>query len=259
MVNAEHVSLAGDKYLGTPYSEMDCQAFVEKCLADCGCRENLPGSNAWFRKMTWTGTPEECKAKFGTIPRGAFLFILEHNDNEPEKYKGDGIGNASHIGIYTGRTAQAMLRDYATAPDGLRQLIIGKALHGDGAIHSSSTRGCVATSAFSGKSIRGGWNRVGLWNKLSYGEKIDRLLAGTPSKEATPMQPTITGSDALVTADNGKSVNVRAKPGGAKLAQLPVGTQVTVMQIEGEWARVDYHAQGWMMVKYLTEAGEGVG
>lgn len=54
---------------------MDCQKFVEKCLADVGIKKDLAGSNAWFRYMTWTGTPEECKKKFGKVPAGAFLFI----------------------------------------------------------------------------------------------------------------------------------------------------------------------------------------
>ena len=55
--SAEALSRAGDKYLGRPYSEMDCQAFIEQCLEDVGVRIDLKGSNAWYRKMTWTGTP----------------------------------------------------------------------------------------------------------------------------------------------------------------------------------------------------------
>ena len=80
--SAEDLSLAGDKYLGTPYSEMDCQAFVERCMADVGYDRNLAGSNAWFRAMTWTGTPEECVAEFGQVPNGALLFILKQDGKE---------------------------------------------------------------------------------------------------------------------------------------------------------------------------------
>ena len=32
-------SQAGDKYLGRLYSEMDCQKFVEKCMADVGIQK----------------------------------------------------------------------------------------------------------------------------------------------------------------------------------------------------------------------------
>ena len=92
-------SLAGIPYLGSSYTTMDCQEFVEKTLRKTGIYKNLPGSNAWYREMTWTGSPEECKRRFGSIPKGSFLFILEQDGKEPAKYRGDGIGNASHIGI----------------------------------------------------------------------------------------------------------------------------------------------------------------
>jgi len=74
-ISAEQVSLQGDKYLGTSYKTMDCQAFVEKCLKDAGLSVNLAGSNAWYReclKNGWVGTPEQCKSTFGSIPKGAF-------------------------------------------------------------------------------------------------------------------------------------------------------------------------------------------
>ena len=73
--NSIGFSKLGDKYIGTPYTTMDCQGFVEKMLEDAGIKKNLKGSNAWYREMTWVGTPEECKKIFGAIPVGAFLFI----------------------------------------------------------------------------------------------------------------------------------------------------------------------------------------
>ncbi len=149
-VSARTVSLMGDKYLGRTYSQMDCQAFVEQCLADAGLNVNLTGSNAWYRAMTWVGTPEECRTKFGSIPVGAFLYILEQNGREPNQYKADGLGNASHIGIYIGREL--------------------------GAIHSSYSRGGVYYSSFTGTTINGGWNRVGLWSELDYGETVNEML-----------------------------------------------------------------------------------
>ena len=47
-ISAIDFSLAGDKYLGRSYEEMDCQAFVEKCMADVGYRRDLGGSNSWM-------------------------------------------------------------------------------------------------------------------------------------------------------------------------------------------------------------------
>ena len=50
-IDAVSFSWAGDKYLGRPYSEMDCQKFVEKCMSDCGLHKDLAGSNAWYREV----------------------------------------------------------------------------------------------------------------------------------------------------------------------------------------------------------------
>lgn len=152
-VTALSVSLQGDKYIGTPYSVYDCQAFVEKCLADAGVHKDLAGSNAWYREMTWRGTPEQCVEKFGYIPKGAFLYIVLHNGGEPSVYQ-DGLGNADHIGIYTGRN--------------------------QGAIHSSSSKRGVYESYFECATIPGGgWNMVGLWKELDYGDSvINSFLSG---------------------------------------------------------------------------------
>ena len=62
----------------------------------------------------------------------------------------DGIGNASHIGLYIGRES--------------------------GAIHSSYSKNGVRYSYFAGSTINGGWNRVGLWNELDYGEAVNEML-----------------------------------------------------------------------------------
>lgn len=239
MITAESVSLQGDKYIGTPYTRMDCQAFWEACLKDAGVRLNLAGSNAWYRRMSWTGTPEECKRLFGGIPKGAALFILKQDGKEPARYQGDGIGNASHIGIYTGR--------------------------GKGALHSSSSKGQVCESAFAGKTINGGWNRVGLWAVLSYGEKIDKMLSGG-AKEATNQASEKTVFDALqgytgravVATANGGTLNVRDGVAGPKKTALPAGTQVTVTRTERDkngktWAQITYDATGWVLAEYLEE------
>lgn len=146
------------KYLGTPYDELDCQALMEAMLRDVGVRKNWAGSNAMYRDMAWVGTPEECVARYGSIPVGAWLYILEQDGNEPAKYKADGIGNASHVGVYTGS--------------------------GKGAIHSSASRGEVCEAAFAGKTIKnGGWNRVGLCKLLDYG--LDNAVSDQPEPAST--------------------------------------------------------------------------
>lgn len=215
----------GFQYLGVPYSQMDCQAFVEQCLKDCGVEKNLPGSNAWYREVMnhgWVGTPEECAKMLGKVPEGAFLFIWAQDGGEPEKYNGDGIGNASHIGICTGS-------------------------RGKGAIHSSASRGCVAESEFHGKTIKnGGWNRVGLWDRVAYD------YSGADGQDPIPDPEPMT---ATVYAANGKPVNLRKKPSlsAALVDRVPCGATVDVQEFGSEWSRVEWHGKkGFMMTQFLS-------
>lgn len=222
---------AGSCYLGRPYAEMDCQAFAERCLQDIGIRLNLPGSNAWYRRMTWTGTPEACTARFGRVPAGAFLFILKDDGGEPAKYRGDGIGNASHMGI---RTA-------------------------GGAIHSSASRGCVAAGAFPEKTVRGGWNRVGLWDALDYGPDID--LSSETSKTHKEGSPAMEIQSVTVSSPNGKPVKLRqaSSPSSKAYAQwveIPGGTVGVLLEKGETWSRCQFGRQaGYMQSRFLTLGG----
>ncbi len=234
MVDGKSLGDAGFKYLGTPYSQMDCQAFVEKCLADCGCRIDLAGSNAWYREVAkngWIGSPEECVATFGCVPKGAFLFIQSFDGGEPAKYRNDGYGNASHIGLVT------MPR-------------------GEGAIHSSASRGCVAESKFVGKTIKnGGWNKVGLWDKVAYDYGSGGGGGGSgPEPEPDPEPFLDTAVVGNVESGKRQDVNLRAKP--SKLAKLidrvPCGDVVTVLIPADDWTKVRWQGKlGYMMSRYL--------
>lgn len=96
-------------YVGIPYSQLDCQGFVEQVLRDTGVRKtdghpyNWKGSNSMWRNcITWKGTISECINKFGSIPLGAFLFIVKRDGGEIDRGYHDNEGNASHVGLYTG-------------------------------------------------------------------------------------------------------------------------------------------------------------
>ena len=96
-------------YVGIPYRKLDCQAFVEQVLKDLGVRKldgtpyNWRGSNSmWRNYITWKGTISECRKKFGTIPLGAFMFLVKNDGGESERGDHDGLGNASHVGLYVG-------------------------------------------------------------------------------------------------------------------------------------------------------------
>jgi len=238
-IDAAAFSQAGDKYLGRSYQEMDCQAFVEKCMADCGLRMDLGGSNSWYREIMrhgWVGTPEECVKLFGEVPKGALLFIWEPVDEgTPAKFRNDGIGDLTHIGIKTGR--------------------------GEGAIHSSSSRGCVAVSKFKDKTIpNGGWNRVGLYDRIDYGKSVNWFLehAGIgeePKKEeGTPMQ-------AITYSENGGSINLRAGKNkhADRLAKVQPGQKVEVLGTDGEWSKVKWGGiTGWIMSEFLIADDSGI-
>ena len=232
MIDAKEFARAGQKYLGTPYSTMDCQAFVEKCLQDCGLKKDLRGSNAWYREMDWTGTPEECKKIYGSIPTGAFLFILEDDGGEIARGYKDGLGNASHIGIVTHT--------------------------GKGAIHSSSSRGEVAESRFKDKTIsNGGWNRVGLSRLFDYGDKINQALSGDKADEVI-----INMEYATVITENGLPVKLRPTKSTSRpwLTQIPNGTQLLITERDGMWAKTTYDGcEGYVMEAFLAFDGTATG
>ena len=239
MATGKDLIRAGPGYLGTPYSQMDCQAFVEACLKDCGIRMNLAGSNAWYREVMqngWVGTPAECKSKYGSIPPGAFLFILKSDGKEPAKYQGDGIGNAIHIGIYTGMTGSEMCA-MSGKPDA------EKFNFGNGAINSSNSRGYVCTSKFLGKEISGGWNRIGMWNRIDYGG------SGEEEEMAEYQAKVINGTLNMRTAPDRKA---------GLILQIPDGSIVDVTDNSGGWSKIQYKGfKGYAMSEYLERIDGG--
>ena len=67
---------------------------------------------------------------------------------------------------------------------------------------------------------------------------------------------------AFVTADNGKTVNLRAKPDikSTIISRVTVGATVTVLDEMGEWDKVSHSGKtGYMMDKYLWPVNENEG
>ena len=244
MPKGTELAKAGCPYLGRKYSEMDCQKFVEACLRDIGLRKNLAGSNAWFRECKrngWVGSPEECSRVFGMIPVGAFLFIHHFDGGEENVGYHDGLGNASHIGIFTDMPGDEMVALAIEAGD----TVAPKYNFGNGAINSSSKRKAVATSEFAGETIRGGWNMIGLWIKISYGESVDRILRGKGEKTVLYQAKVVGGG-----------LNMRSSPeiSAERLLLIPDGTIIKVEEESGEWAKTSYLGKtGWVMKKYLEK------
>ena len=132
-----------------PYSQYDCIAFVDLVWHDIAdVPENITlgsdgshhGTNTLWRstrkffttdpygdsptnELWWKGTIEECEAIYDEIPTGALLFHqIPENGNPPipDYYRGDGIGNFAHVGIYCGdgNVMQSGGRDSSSIPGG---------------------------------------------------------------------------------------------------------------------------------------------
>lgn len=106
------------KYDNLKYSQVDCQAFVELVLRDCGVRTssgavyNWKGSNdMWRHALKWKGTLDECRKKFGGIPEGCWVFMVKHDGGEVPRGYHDDEGNASHVGIYCKPEHEQSVRD----------------------------------------------------------------------------------------------------------------------------------------------------
>ena len=92
-------------YNSFKYSQIDCQGFIEKVLADAGVRKadgksyNWKGSNHIWRSALF------CKYRItdvNDIPAGALVFTLAYDGGEKERGYNDDEGNAKHVGIYCG-------------------------------------------------------------------------------------------------------------------------------------------------------------
>ena len=205
--------------------------------------------------------------QFGSVPKGALLFILEPvGPKTPAKFRNDGIGDVTHMGIVTGRN--------------------------DGAIHSSSSRVCVATSKFKGKTIpNGGWNRVGLLSVFDYGNTVNWVmehigLGGTSvqgtaeqrdgrNEGTVPPVPCTAGTEGLspsfqanskeeptmnviIHSENGSPVKLRQgndpkRSGYSIWEEIPSGTGAEVLQSGENWSRIRVgNRTGWMMSRFLV-------
>ena len=100
ITSQKYVQQARDgNYLGIPYEKLDCQAFVEQVLKDCGEKHNWRGSNHIWRDAVENRTKIE---NIEEIPAGALVFHVVYDGGERDKGYIDGLGNAKHVGIYLG-------------------------------------------------------------------------------------------------------------------------------------------------------------
>ncbi len=177
------------------YEHEDCQRFVKNTIKRAGGEiDEYAGSNDMYRNAC----SEVLPLATAKLTPGMVLFIVAHDGGEPAKYRSDGLGNASHIGWYTG---------------GMYEVV-----------HSSATRGQVAAS-----TLKNGWTHAGYLKALAYNSAADPVkpdpLKGTayinlppssnvfhrikPSK-SSPWWGRINGGEAVeIVSDSGEWTRVR--------------------------------------------------
>ena len=216
---------------GMTLQGMDCQGLVEYCLIQAGVPKSecgLAGSNAHWRACVWRGTPEECKKAFGCIPGGAALFIWDNGGGEPSKYQGDGMGNASHMGLVWG--------SYTS-------------------IAASASKGKVIESNFAGKTINGGWNRVGLLPWVNYG------LSATQQAVLSETETTIDAQESASAVDTSGfyRVNHGCKGGAVRRLQTWLYDLGYSVSVDGEFGPITEAAVKQFQADYGLETDGDVG
>lgn len=152
-------TLGGDTLKG-----MDCQGLVEWTLRELGLAADYRGTNdMWRNLVSVKGCIEDGAARFGSIPVGALVFIVDRDGGEPSRYQGDGEGNAWHVYV---KIADEML------------------------IHASASNLMVTTRLFNDKTIpNGGPNAYGLIKGVDYGLEEGTAAETVPAPAAQRWTP----------------------------------------------------------------------
>lgn len=247
-----------------PYTKLDCQAFVEQCVNDCGGRLAAAGSNDMLRNhAAWWGTLQNAQAEGRLVPGAAVLMLREESEKLPAKYRGDGVGDCWHIGLYVGENAL-----YDADKSGKERLC--------NVVHSSSGMGRVA-----GSTLKNGWTHVMWFNEIDYGaQAAPGVTPGVGAAGLAQAAADASASDALndgaldarainelfgapapsyvtVESANGGPVRIREKPkrGAITKYSAPVGTRLLVLGEQNGYYRVDYLGKARWIDKRYTKAG----
>lgn len=243
--------------LGTPYEELDCQAAIEKAVNNAGGNMDYRGSNDMARNLAWLGTLNNAKRILGDpLPIGAALFINEdESDSTPERYRGDGLGDFTHVGLYAGLASQ-MGRDGLWGWFGDEYDVI----------HSSKSVGYVAES-----TLKNGWTHVGLFKEIDYGIAIAGGVSLSPEAEdilneeanafekeenitVEPAQASQIRYGSVVSADgNPVKVREKAEKNAVYKYKAAVGTRVQILGERNGFYKIMYNGRPrWMMKEFVV-------
>ena len=95
---------------GYTYAQFDCVGFTNLVRRACGLGNLYNGTNTLWRNgsLVWQGTISDMYNTYGGLVQGCYLFRIKsesdpdyNNPPIPSQYYMDGIGNVTHVGIYT--------------------------------------------------------------------------------------------------------------------------------------------------------------
>ncbi|MDR1263332.1 MAG: SH3 domain-containing protein, partial [Oscillospiraceae bacterium] len=224
------------RYSGTTLAGMDCQGMLKYCAQQLGVKLSYTGSNDMYRAACSWVTPLDIAKAQGRIVPGAVGFIVEYDGQEGDKYKTDGLGNASHVGIIT-MSATAYSVDASSS---------------SGKVRGQSERDALRT-----------WTHIGWLKALDYSTAVvvDEIggsmdTAATPAAPI-PIQDYSTIRTATVNTLDGRALNLRRAPStntDNRVGTAPAGAVVEVLKTRSDgWAKIRFEGiAAWVMARYLT-------
>ena len=211
----DEISAEGPSYkLGHDGSDgtCDCIGLIIGALNRCGVRwPGIHGSN-------WAA-------------RNAMAWLLPVSD------AGDlAVGDIVFKGKRPGESGYALPDRYASDPDRNDYYHVGvvRSISPLRIIHCTSPGGVTTDTKVGKWSYRGG---LALLDRSACEESSAAVVPGT----------------AMVTASSGSTVNLRpgASKSGKVLMKVPVGSEVTVLEVNGSWAKVEVPLTGYIMTDFL--------
>ena len=193
---------------GETPSGLDCQGLIEFVVRDLGGRVSYRGSNDMLRNACTRVDPLGAASP----EPGCVLFIVRHDGGEPAHYN-DGLGNASHVGWYTGGRHEV--------------------------VHASSSRGRVAPS-----TLKNGWTHIGWLKAVQY--------SGVPNEPAQEGGDPVIGYINLPPTSS-VFHRISPSTASGWWGRIYGGAAVEIVSDSGEWTRARHGgSDGYIMSKFIT-------
>lgn len=194
----------------------DCIGMIIGALSRCGIKwPGIHGSN-------WAA-------------RNAMAWLLPVSDASDLT-----VGDIVYKARRPGETGYSLPERYAADPDRADYYHVGvvRSVSPLRIVHCTSPGGVVTDSKLGKWAYRGG---LTLLDRSACEESSAAVVPGT----------------ATVTASSGSTVNLRtsASKRGKVLTKIPVGNDVTVLDVNGEWAKVQFPVTGYIMLDFLKMKG----